>query len=302
MESLDELIKKAESGAWGSKQELLKYLRMKRVRRSDLVMKYGVELLKSSGSLGDDVWTILEQVFQSAADKHDYTVAGTCLAKLKKRFPQSVRVRRLEGYLFEAKEEYSKAQAVYDEILKEDPTNAVASKRKACIYKAKGDYVKAIAVLNDYLADQSADATAWAELAELYIAVNRYRQAMFCMEELIAANPDAYTNHIKYAEVLFTEGVSTKSKDSTELLIRSRQYFAQALELRIRDNMRAVYGLCSAAQAVHFSTSVTKEQLGQNKEVYRWAVTAIYAAYEAKCPDNLDMIKSTFPMEIGDAM
>ena len=36
-----------------------------------------------------------------------------------------MRVRRLEGYLFEAKEEYSKAQAVYDEILKEDPTNAV---------------------------------------------------------------------------------------------------------------------------------------------------------------------------------
>ena len=28
-------------------------------------------------------------------------------------------------------------------------------------------------------------------------------------------------------QVLFTEGVSTKSRDSTELLIRSRQYFAQ---------------------------------------------------------------------------
>ena len=47
-----------------------------------------------------------------------------------------------------------------------------------------------------------ADQEAWSELAEMYTELEMYSQAAFCVEELIAAAPHNYLNHLRYAEVI----------------------------------------------------------------------------------------------------
>ena len=119
---MSQLLEAVETGAWGSKAALLKHLRQKRIRRPDLVLKHGTDLLKSPGALGDDAWTIYEQVFLAALDTHSFDVAERCKSRLLGRFPKSIRVRRLVGLELEAKGKYADAEDIYNEILEEDPT------------------------------------------------------------------------------------------------------------------------------------------------------------------------------------
>ncbi|CAM9429902.1 unnamed protein product, partial [Heterosigma akashiwo] len=92
-QELATLIEKA--GSKKSSLELLAYMRAHKVRRPDLVFKYGVKLLNSS--LGDEVWTIYEQVFMASLDLGEQEVANHALNALKKKFPGSSRVKRLAG-------------------------------------------------------------------------------------------------------------------------------------------------------------------------------------------------------------
>ena len=292
---LEDLLAAAAAGSWNKKREALKHMRTYKTRRSDVVVRYGQDLLKSAGSLGDEVWTVYEQVCVAAVDCHNYELAESCLEKLSTRFQDSRRVRRLEGLLAEAKRDWSRAEQVYKDILQDDPTSAVARKRQACIARAKGNVPEAIKLINAYLEDQCGDQSAWLELGKLYAEQHRYKQALFCYEELIALNHQNPQNHIRYAEMLYTEGVATSN---SELLITSRKYFAQALDLKIRNNLRALYGLCSAAQAVHSCKGADQEALGENAEVYAWGVEALTAVYKAQCPTKLPLIEATFPAEL----
>ena len=272
---LDLKIEAAQGGGFTARRELLKHLRRHKARRSDIVVEHGQVLLQNPGALGDEAWTLYEQVCVASIDTHTYDVAEDCLEKLQRKFQSSRRVRRLEGLLAEAQKKWARAEQVYSDILADDPSNAVARKRQACIARAQGDVPRAIKLINAYLEDQCGDPSAWLELANLYTEIHRYKQALFCLEELISINPNNYQNHIRYSELLFTEGVATKS---SEMLIMSRKYFAQALDLRIVNNIRALYGLCGAAQAVHACKGVDKEALAENEDVYAWGVEALTVA------------------------
>ena len=293
-QELEELLEKAALGGWATQREVLKHIRQHKTRRSDVVVDIGQKVLASPGGLGDEVWTVYEQVCVAAIDCHKYALAESCLDKLQNRFQSSRRVRRLEGLLAEARRDWSRAEQVDKDILADDPTSAVARKRQACIARQKGNVGEAIKLINAYLDDQCGDQSAWLELGNLYAQNHRYKQALFCYEELIMLNSTNYQNHIRYAEMLYTEGVATKD---FELLITSRKYFAQALDLKIRNNIRALYGLCTSAQAVAASKA-DKEALAENEEVYSWGVAALTAAYEKQCPDKLPLIKACFPEEL----
>lgn len=73
------------------------------------------------------------------------------LETLKKRFPGSMRVFKLEGMFFEAEGEFGKAIDLYESALKDHPTNAELMKRKISVLKAQGEMTEAIAQLNDFL-------------------------------------------------------------------------------------------------------------------------------------------------------
>lgn len=73
------------------------------------------------------------------------------LEMLKKQFPGSMRVLKLEGMSLEAEGEFEKAIDLYESALKEHETNAELQKRKISVMKAQGKTNDAIVELNEFL-------------------------------------------------------------------------------------------------------------------------------------------------------
>ena len=73
------------------------------------------------------------------------------LEALKKQFPSSVRVLKLEGMFLEAEGKFEEAVELYDAALKDHETNCDLAKRKVCVLKAQGKLQEAIAELNKLL-------------------------------------------------------------------------------------------------------------------------------------------------------
>lgn len=147
---------------------LLKYIRANRLRESRIVVEYGSFALRSFGSsLGDEKFTLCEQVFIAALDTGDDGLATECLSQLLGQFKNSGRVKRLVGMELEAKGEFEEAIKIYNALLEENPANVSVMKRKICILKGQGKIKDAIRELNIFIEQYQADPTAWQELADL---------------------------------------------------------------------------------------------------------------------------------------
>jgi predicted Zn-dependent protease len=82
-------------------------------------------------------------------DCHSLDAAKICINALDSKFPDSMRVGRLEGMWYEAKGSWQKAEKVYSNLLTEDPSDTVVHKRSA-MAKAQGNMVAAVEGLNKY--------------------------------------------------------------------------------------------------------------------------------------------------------
>ena len=62
------------------------------------MVSFGNVLLKKfMAALGDELWDVHEQMVVAALDLNQPVLANRSLSSLKARFPNSVRVKRLEG-------------------------------------------------------------------------------------------------------------------------------------------------------------------------------------------------------------
>ena len=117
------------------KLELLDCVFKANLYRPQDVVTHGLDLLKR-GYLGNAKYRIQEQTCIACIDVGLWAQAGDLIKSLKQSFPQSLRVKRLEGLLFEAQppspgvERCSRARTLYDEILKADEANLLTHKRK----------------------------------------------------------------------------------------------------------------------------------------------------------------------------
>ncbi|VUZ41789.1 unnamed protein product [Hymenolepis diminuta] len=189
--------------------------------------------------LGQEKWIVLEQVLIAALDVHDLETAQICLNHLRKRFPESIRVKRLHGMLLEASNQFEEARSLYKEIIDAESTDIISRKRLIITFKSQGLYNQAIEELNKYLKLFMADVEAWSELSDLYLAQGNFKHAAFCVEEMILANPHNPLLHERLAEIKYSEG-------GTENLELARAYFAHACRLN-PTNVRALYGLLLVA-------------------------------------------------------
>ena len=79
---------------------------------------------------------------------------------------------------------------------------------------------------------------------------------MFCYEEILAANPMAYQQNLKYAEIVFSNAIA--SQNSLSLLETARKYFAHSLVLvdELKDKStatnvpRALWGLVKCCKKI----------------------------------------------------
>ena len=72
----------------------------------------------------DEMWLIMEQLCTAALDISRFDVADECIIKLKKNFPSSTRVMKLEAMRYEAMGDLDHAGRVYDDLIQKEPTLA----------------------------------------------------------------------------------------------------------------------------------------------------------------------------------
>ncbi|XP_062018113.1 uncharacterized protein LOC133734487 [Rosa rugosa] len=147
-------------------------------------------------------WTLYEQVALTALDCQCLDVAKDLIKLLRKAFPESKRVGKLEAMLLEAKGSWADAEKAYlicefQSIL----LLQVIHNRRLAMARAQGDTSGAIEWLNKYLEIFMADNDAWRELVEIYVSLQMHKQAAFCYEEMILAQPNVPLYHLAYANV-----------------------------------------------------------------------------------------------------
>eukprot|EP01126_Amoeba_proteus_P035325 TRINITY_DN3559_c0_g1_i2.p1 TRINITY_DN3559_c0_g1~~TRINITY_DN3559_c0_g1_i2.p1 ORF type:complete len:240 (-),score=33.65 TRINITY_DN3559_c0_g1_i2:588-1235(-) len=156
-------------------------------RQSQLVYDCGMALEKSRISLGEDEWTILEQLVIAAIDVGEFPRSQTWLARLSKRFPSSTRVQRLKGMQCEAKGEWERANGIYSKLLEIDPADFLTMRRKACLLSSKGEKIKAIEMFVKYLQVFMSDYDVWNHLGSLYLEEQMcVEHETECTREIIA--------------------------------------------------------------------------------------------------------------------
>ena len=157
-----------------------------------------------------------------------------CLESLLHQFGnKGLRMTRLLGLHCEYKQRYDEAAEHYNTILAADPTNIAAHKRQIALAKARNNTEQAIQLLSRYTKLFASDESGWSELSLLYVQQQAWELAAFCYEELLLLVPEHPLYHCRYAELLYAQA-------KYEL---ARQYFAQSVELKPHNNLRALYGI-----------------------------------------------------------
>jgi tetratricopeptide (TPR) repeat protein len=67
----------------------------------------------------------------------------------------------------------------------------------------------AISMLNKYLEINQVDEEAWVELCDMYLSKQNFLKAQYCYEELLSVNPTNYAHNIKYAEILYSQAITS---------------------------------------------------------------------------------------------
>jgi len=247
----DVLVARAAKGT-SAAMDLLQAMRLNKVRQPELVVLHGGRLLSGSQlKLGNEVWTVMEQVFIAAVELGMDGWRDYCLKQLSNQFPSSVRVERLKGVYAESCEKWAEAKKIYQKILADKPEDMVTHKRLIALNKQRGKTVEAIEEINKYLETFSTDTEVWHELAELYVEAGSLQRAVFCFEELIVSNPRSVYHIVTYAELLY----------STQDYELARKYFSLAAYL---DGacLRALWGLLAVNLALAEKDKVN-EKMGQ---------------------------------------
>ena len=251
------------------------------IRRPDIVLKYGQQLLNESNEskmTPSKYWELYEIVGIAALDCGEEKVANACFEKLRNKFgKESARVQRLIGMELESKRKYGEAKKLYESILTENPSNQLVKKRLISINVANGKIKEAIKLLVDHIKLCATDVLAWQQLANLYIAVHCFRHASFCYEELITINPRELLYHQMYAELKYTVG-----RNKIDDLVLSRQYFAMAVDVQPK-SARALIGMAMSAKAVAEANKKSKklsdEEMKLNQKVHSFAVSKLKEMY-----------------------
>lgn len=281
---LDRLENDVDEGV-GDAILYLSLLRKFKLRRPEKTVKHGVALLKNASSrrkLGSDVWTVYEQVAIAAMDSQCLDVAKACIEMLLSKFPDSIRVGRLEGMWFEAKGQWQQADKIYTGLLEVQPLDPFIHKRKAAIAKGQGNLAGAVEALKQYIEIFMADHDAWRELAETYVFLQKYNQAAFCYEELLLMQTSNVLWHLRYAEVQYTLG-------GLENLKIAKKYYASAIKLSGGKNLRALYGVCLCAAAINQGKGRNKDEK-ESSDLQTLAASAIIKEYQVKCPRKVSLV------------
>ncbi|EAL68760.1 hypothetical protein DDB_G0277149 [Dictyostelium discoideum AX4] len=212
---------------WVLVRDTLRFLRKSKIRKSNLVSKYGLKLVTQYFNKLEDQegYDTIEQVIVACLDCGDHTNPKKLFEQLKSKFGKdSVRVQRIHALCLESNNQLAEALQIFESILKKYPSDALSMKRQVAIFKGQGNLSKAIQVLNAYLQIYMCDLEAWLELSSFHISYLSYSTALYCLEEVLLNAPINFVFYIKYAEPLYCLGGNENYNSAV-------QYYTHALEL-----------------------------------------------------------------------
>lgn len=265
---------------------LLKTIRINKIRESRIVIEFGTKALEKFGNgLGDEKWTILEQVFLAALDTNNAKLADDCIQQLIAKFKtDSSRVNRLLGMQNESLGHYDMANETYDKLLETNPANGLVLKRKVAMFKGQGKMDEAVKELNKYLEQMPGDVSAWQELADMYLSISKYDAAAFCCEELILHDPMNHILHCRLAEIYYTMGAAHYAN--------ARKYFAQSLEIKKKNNARALYGLTACCQAMSEQPNEKQHARDVSEALHNFARNELTSLYRTNNPGFGEVVEA----------
>ncbi len=242
----------------------------RKLERPDLMIKLGMAASARGGD-GVDPNVLDEALFNAGVDVGDNQLAQKCLARLKKQFPDSVRVGVLEGKYLESTGQHVKALALYYKLKEQNMASLPVMKRIVCVYKAQGKIEDAVEALHTILKTFPNEPSCWYELSEMYLNAGEYDKAAHCCEELVLIDPNAAMNHNRLADAYYSLGCSKGTALDADSLKLARQHYTHSLEREGPvHNLHALYGLAAAAQALQevdlHTAAKTTSSSGAGKE------------------------------------
>lgn len=270
----------------GNAAAVLKHIRTKKIKAPLEVVRFGRDLVeRGAGRLGDDAWSVYEQVFMAALELNDQPLADVARKRLEAKFSESARVARLRGMQLESLGLLDEAEAVYTKLLEKDPVDPLSWKRLAVVSRSRGDVAGAAKRLSAYLRVFQADAQAWQELADLYMLAGDVAAAAFCYEELLLLSPVSHLLHTRLAELYHTQG-------GHDNLRAARKHYCHSLELQPDANLRALYGVMQTCHGLA-SSKRDKSDGPVNAAVFKLAAKRVKEHYTAHNADMLPAVEAS---------
>ncbi|WVQ85954.1 hypothetical protein IAT38_008122 [Cryptococcus sp. DSM 104549] len=156
-------------------------------RHSEEVVELAGRVLRS-GTLGDQEWAVREQLAIAGLDLGQVRLAIEQINALHRKFPDSPRVKILDGLLLEAKGENPRAKLLYEALLTEDETNVSAHQRLIALSLSTPGSPGTIPNILSYLDIFYSDPGAWSLLADLYCEQGLYPQALNALGHMSLIN------------------------------------------------------------------------------------------------------------------
>lgn len=113
---------------WVLVRDTLRFLRKSKIRKSNLVSKYGLKLVTQYFNKLEDQegYDTIEQVIVACLDCGDHTNPKKLFEQLKSKFGKdSVRVQRIHALCLESNNQLAEALQIFESILKKYPSDAV---------------------------------------------------------------------------------------------------------------------------------------------------------------------------------
>jgi tetratricopeptide (TPR) repeat protein len=158
------------------------------------VIEYALNTINAVKDI--EKYEIIEQLIEAAVHVSNLTLAKQYLAEISSKFPDSARVQRLKGLVFE-QTAIQKSIKIYSQAIKNDLSDIGCLKRLAMISSRHEAIKILIAHLDTYMQDMEA----WTCLAILYIEEDMFSQASFCYEEALLLRPSSHVHMLRYADI-----------------------------------------------------------------------------------------------------
>jgi len=255
MGELERLLEdlKQDPLSFSCRKNLLDHLEEAKLRRPDLVIKWGEPLLKQNKLKEFAKWRLVERLYLSSIDTKDSDRIGVYEQMLREKFPQNCKVYQLVGRRVETEASLAGDKRVLQDEIKKYKKLANTSDEKPSLLKHQISILsqteptasKAITSLNKYLGVYQNDKDSWCFLKNLHLRQMNWDQAKFCLEELLLITPNDYLLSLQYAEVLVALG----GADNDSLAMK---YYEHSIWLNDQpSNTRAYAGLVLCAKLLN---------------------------------------------------